>query len=406
MKPFFLTLASWAVQHRSKLPGWMQRSMESIARNPDSLVAKAVGSILLPKGDIKNTIVPETQFRIYIAPTNYSGQGFAWARALEKADPDLAARNLEVELPGGYAFNSDNRVPLATVNVSAAWAAAEWQAASQFTHVLVEAERSMFGKQFDRDLESEITALRNEGVSVAMMCHGTDIRDPDQNARLTPWSPFPEDPRTDILREDARKNHALLQRVQCPIFVSTPDLLLDVPNAVWCPVIVDSDRFRTDTPAFVHTTVRIVHSSSNNLQKGSHLISPALSPLVELGDVEYEAITKAPSNKMPQIFEGADIVLDQFRVGSYGTAACEAMAAGRLVIGHVLPSVRRHVEEVSGMPLPILEATPETLRQVVRDVLQDKEAARAFASKGPEFVAQMHDGKASANALLKHWIHP
>ena len=396
----------WMVRHRSSMPAWVDRLMESVARHPDGVAGRIVSRLLGGGGPGPVTAVPDAPVRVYIAPTNYSGQGYQWARALERADPDIAARNMAVSLPGGFEFDADTTVPVAVVNASAQWQESEWQAARRFTHVLVEAERSIFGRRFDRDVAAEIAALEAEGVSVAYLCHGTDIRDPDKHATLTPWSLYPEDPRTDVLREDARVNLRLLNTVRRPTFVSTPDLLLDVPWAAWCPVVVDGRRFATDSVPFLGEQVRVVHAASAPLQKGSHYIEPAIEPLVRAGAVDFRLITGTPAAQIPAVFAGADIVIDQFRVGSYGVAACEAMAAGRVVVGHVLPFVRERVEAEFGMPLPIVEATPDSLRETIENLANDRAAAAAIAASGPAYVHRVHSGTASARVLLDRWIRP
>ena len=403
MSGFFGAIANWAVKHRSKMPRWAQRTMESAARNPDGLVGRLAGR-LLGGGSAPVTTVPEADVRVYIAPTNYAGQGHLWGRALEAADSRIAARNMAVELPGGFAFPADTLVPIAAVNASSEWAEAEWEAARRFTHVLVEAERSMFGKRFGRDLEAEIAALEAEGISVAFLCHGTDVRDPDRHMELTPWSPYLDDPRVDDLREDARENLALLGRLPRPTFISTPDLAVEVPSASWCPVVVDPERFASDGPVLTGGPARVIHASSNAVQKGSDRIEPALAELVAEGLVEYELITAVPTSEMPRVFSAADIVLDQFRLGSYGVAACEAMAAGRIVVGHVLPFVRERVLRDFGIELPIVEATPDTLREVVEGLIRDPDRSRAIAAAGPAFVRRVHSGEASARALIDGWI--
>ncbi|UOQ57710.1 hypothetical protein MUN78_02360 [Leucobacter allii] len=396
-------LAGWAVAHRDRLPRWAQRLMESAARDPDGPMGRLAGRFL-GGGEAPVTAVPDAAVRVYIAPTNYSGQGRLWAASLERADARIAARNMAVELPGGYAFPADTLVPIATVNASADWAEAEWEAARRFTHVLVEAERSMFGKRFGRSLEREILALEEAGVSVAYLCHGTDVRDPDRHRELTPWSPYPEDPRAGILRADAHANLELLGRLRRPTFVSTPDLTADVPWAHWCPVVADVERFASGAPVLAGPTAQIIHASSNPLQKGSDRIEPALAPLIDAGAVRYRLISSTPAAEMPAVFASADIVLDQFRIGSYGVAACEAMAAGRVVVGHVLPFVRERIAQDLGLELPIVEATPDTLRDVVTGLLDDPDRTREIAAAGPGYVARVHAGDASARMLIEQWI--
>ncbi|MGI8392676.1 glycosyltransferase [Leucobacter sp. W1038] len=390
------------MRRRASLPGWVNRMMESVARNPDGFVGRLAGRLLRGK-DPEPTSVPEQAVRLYIAPTNYSGQGYAWARAVERADSGIGARNMAVEIPGGFGFAADTHVPIASVNASAEWAEAEWAVVTSFTHVLVEAERSIFGRRFDRDLRKEIAALEQRGISVAFLCHGTDIRDPAAHATRTPWSPYPQDPRTDTLQADALANHRLLADLRRPTFVSTPDLIDDVPWARWCPVVVDATPFAAGEP-FTRPIPRVLHVSSSAVQKGTHLIAPVVQALSSQGLIEYQPVTGAAAADMPALYAGADIVLDQFRLGSYGVAACEAMAAGRVVVGHVLPSVRERVRNDCGHELPIVEATPDTLAAVLTELITDRERSRAIAARGPGFVAAVHDGRLSANALLEGWI--
>lgn len=406
MSSLVSSMTEWLMRRRSSLPRWMNRAMESVARDPDAPLGRLASRLLGGNVAVEPTEVPDSPIRLYIAPTNYSGQAYAWSRAVEAADDRVAARNIAVELPGGFRFPADATVAIATVNASASWADAEWDAAKQFTHVLVEAERSMFGRRFGRDLPAEIAALQEAGVSVAYLCHGTDVRDPDAHARRTRWSPYPEDPRTDTLRADAAKNLALLHSLPLPTFVSTPDLLDDVPWAKWCPVVVDPVRFAAETAPFAGGRPIVMHASSSAVQKGSHLIEDALRPLMESGQIDYRLVTGADATEMPGIYAAADIVLDQFRLGSYGVAACEAMAAGRVVVGHVLPSVRDHVREITGMELPILEATPDTLHDVVAEIVRNPTSAAAIAAAGPAFVRTVHSGSASARTLIADWISP
>jgi hypothetical protein len=102
---------------------------------------------------------------------------------------------------------------------------------------------------------------------------------------------------------------------------------------------------------------------------------------------------------MPAVYTEADIVIDQFTMGLYGVAACEAMAAGRVVVSFVGQSVRARARAMTGRDVPIIEATPVTLVEVVENILDDRNAARSVAAAGPIFVAENHDGRRSAAAL-------
>ncbi|MCA0378203.1 MAG: hypothetical protein LCH36_02010 [Actinobacteria bacterium] len=403
MSGLFERIAGQLVNNRSKLPRWARKMMELPARKPDGFVGR-LAALLLGSGSAPVTSVPDSEIRVYIAPTNYAGQGYLWARALERADQRIGAQNMAVRLPGGFAFAADTSVPIAAVNASQTWAEAEWEAARRFTHVLVEAERSMFGQRFDRNVEREIEALERSGLSVAFLCHGTDIRNPAAHRARTPWSPYPEDPRTELLQGEAETNLQLLQRSRLAVFVSTPDLLLDVPWASWCPVVVDEQRFASSNPVLQSGSARVIHASSDPLQKGSDRIQPALSGLIDSKRIEFELVSGVASEAMPRVIGASDIVLDQFRLGSYGVAACEAMAAGRVVVGHVLPEVRHHIEVSTGWTLPIVEATPDTLGEVITELISDPARSREIAEEGRAYVSAIHSGERSAQVLIDEWI--
>jgi hypothetical protein len=108
---------------------------------------------------------------------------------------------------------------------------------------------------------------------------------------------------------------------------------------------------------------------------------------------------------MPAVIGDADIVVDQLRIGLYGVAACEALAAGRLVVSYVGSVVRERVRSLTGREVPIIEADPDSLADVLTDLLSDRAAAAERAAAGPAFVAELHDGRHSAVALTD-WLDP
>lgn len=102
---------------------------------------------------------------------------------------------------------------------------------------------------------------------------------------------------------------------------------------------------------------------------------------------------------MPAFYADADIVLDQFVLGIYGVAACEAMASGRIVMSHVDDFTRAQVRERTGLELPVHEATIESLETELRLAAAEPKTFDKLRAAGPEFVRAVHDGRRSAAAL-------
>jgi glycosyltransferase involved in cell wall biosynthesis len=202
-----------------------------------------------------------------------------------------------------------------------------------------------------------------------------------------------------ILERTTTRNAELLNAFDGHTFVSTLDLLDYAPRAVWCPGVVDVDAWRTDTVPLERRVPVVVHAPSKGRFKGSELIDPIMTELDRRGVVEYRRIQRVEPQDMPGVYTAADIVIDQFTMGIYGVAACEAMAAGRVVVSFVGDTVRARALEATGLELPIVEATPGTLVEVVEELLDDRDAARDVAAAGPSYVRENLDGRRSAAAL-------
>lgn len=345
--------------------------------------------------------VADAAARLLVAPANYAGQGYAWARAASGLD-GVRAVNLEVAQSAGYSFPADSRVSNPVFVWSRRWAA-ETSAAIErrFSHVLIEAERPILGRACGRDVYREAHWLDRRGVARAYVSHGSDLRLPSRHAELDRWSPFRD---TDwellpVLEASARENAAFLEAQGRPVFVSTPELVLDLPAATWLPVVVDAARWSSPPPLHSTRPPVVFHAPTNPRGKGTTLIGPAVQALDDEGVISYRPAAGVAAGAMRELVTSADIVLDQFRVGSYGVAACEALAAGRVVVGHVSDQVRAVASEAAGMPLPIVEADPDSIGQVLRDIVAEPDAYRELAATGPAFVARVHDGAYSAQVL-------
>lgn len=346
---------------------------------------------------------PEAAVRLFIAPANFAAQGHALARAAERVS-DVGAVSMQSRSSQDYGFPADYEVPASVLASSGTWARRQRTAVRDgFTHVIFEAARPIFGTVFDGDVEREIRWLRDRGVAVALLSHGTDLRLPSLHADSEDWSPFRAD---DVDREwvrrletAARRNRELGESLGTPLYVVTPELLRDWPTATWLPNIVDPGRWATAAKLLERDRPLILHAPTNPVVKGTALVEPIMLRMQEQGLIDYQRVEQVPSAEMPRLYAGADIVLDQFALGIYSTTSIEAMAAGRLVVAHLSEQVRDHIRAVTGLEPPIVEATPDTLEAVVRGVLADPERYRHLASRGPEYVAAVHDGTLSAEVI-------
>jgi hypothetical protein len=348
--------------------------------------------------------VATTPVRMLVGPTNSAGQGHAWAQAARTV-PGVSAVSFALHRKGQFRFTSDYGVPLAWFGQPRWQRAQEQHVVGSYTHVLVESLRPIFGARGFPDASADIAALRAAGVNVGLVFHGSDIRLPSRHAKRERWSPFtPGDDLTERLETQARRHAELVESLGLPVFVSTVDLLDDVPDAQWLPVAIDPAPWQQAArPLFSGARPVVVHVPSNAQLKGTDRIDAVLTELHDSGVLEYRRITGVPHSGMTAVIGDADIVVDQLRIGLYGVAAAEALAAGRIVVSYVGDAVRQRVRTLTGREVPIVEADPDTLGDVVAGLIADRDAAAERAAAGPAYVAELHDGSRSAVALTS-WL--
>ncbi len=347
---------------------------------------------------------PEPASRsVLIAPANYAGQAYAWAEAVRAHVPDATAMNTRVGvLKRGFTnhYTVDSTVFAGDLEWRLAWRDFVDQ---HFTHVIAEVNLPILGS-IAGDGEQHVRELLSAGKKVALLSHGSDARIPSVHAERERWHSYEAlDPKLlRHLEERARINVELYNSFDGTVFVSTPGLLEFVPAAVWLPLVVDVGLWEPDHEP-MRREVPIVAHIPSSAQKGSHMIDPILTSMHDRGLIEYRRVEGVPHAEMPTLYGTADMMVEQFGIADYSAAACEAMAAGRVVVSRVADNVRDHVREQTGRDLPIAEANPETLEQVILGLVQDRDRARALAQEGRSFVREVHDGRRSAQ-VLQTWL--
>ncbi len=398
-----MALMRYAVEFRKRLPAPLRRWADSMlaAQHGPALWAKnlaargiAIPEPLTPRSDAEQSVL--------FGPLNYAGQGYRWALSLRQSESRVDARALAVEFPGGFQFEADLVVPIAVYLGSTQWRREVQEANERFSHIVIESFASLLGLGTGSVVEREIERYRTRGQRVALLCHGSDIRDPGAHARRERYSPYAVNSQDwKALQRAVDVNRRVLDSFDGPVFISTLDLLDDVPYGVWLPVVVDVDLWSSAAHASSgdEGPLRVLHIPSSGPIKGTSFVDAAASELETRGLITYERLTGVPAAEMPGRIAAADIVIDQLLLGSYGVAACEAMAAERVVVGNVSRQVRAQIRERTGWELPIVQADPDDLTTVIARLAADPAARADAARAGAAFVRAVHDGSRTPHAM-------
>ena len=346
---------------------------------------------------------------ILLGATNSAGQANSWAMALRKAGRNAQSLQIISDENGSW-FNADR-----TINRSQ-WKPIEFrkqlfkEVTSQNSGVLLESLRPIFALNQPSLFTAEeglndLIDLWRAGLKVAVVFHGSDIRDQLHHAKMDELSPYrnPVDPaefeavriRADQTRLVARK----LNRHRIKHFVTTPDLLHELPDATWLPAVVDIDKFKTNTPIKSSGgPFKVLFLPSNGWLKSEGLVTPVLNDLEKAGVIKLVAKGAVSNAEMPALIESADVVIDRFD-GVVGVASIEAMAAKRLVIANVAPWIYNKAEVTP----PVIHATPKTLADKLQEIAGNNFNHQQITDAGFEYVSKWHDGRESATRL-NHWL--
>ncbi|MEV8069351.1 glycosyltransferase [Streptomyces sp. NPDC085995] len=338
-----------------------------------------------------------TRVRLGLGPANYAGQGAAFAQAITRVNPDVSAEVVMNKLPQSFDYPADVYVDASSLRDLDVQTRQMERIIGRYTHLLVDAFMPVFGHLNGTSIAGDIDALKQAKIKVALLAHGSEIRHPGDHMARHPFSLFHDAPDgiARKLQAKAEANRRIAAELGLPLYVTTPDLLEDLPTAKWTPLVVDVNSWATDRPVMERKRPLVLHAPSKRWTKGTDRIMPVLTELHDKGLIEFRLAEGIPWAEMRELVQSCDLVLDQFTTGSYGTFAVEAMAAGKPVVAYISEGVKAATDGA----LPIVDATPDTLREVVEKLVDDREGTIAAAARSAEFARTYHDGTWTAQVL-------
>jgi hypothetical protein len=140
----------------------------------------------------------------------------------------------------------------------------------------------------------------------------------------------------------------------------------------------------------------VVHAPSNRAKKGTEHVIAACEAL----DVELRLVEGVRHDEASALYRDADIVVDQLLAGWYGLFAIEAMAIGKPVVTFLHEEAVRRTEEAFGVPVPIVSASPDTLVERLRPLVESAELRRRIGAESRAYVERVHDVDRGADRLI------
>ena len=131
----------------------------------------------------------------------------------------------------------------------------------------------------------------------------------------------------------------------------------------------------------------IVHAPTAPVTKGTEAVLRTVEQLKTKYDFEFRLIQGMSRVQAIQLMTQADVFLDQFVLGDFGSASLEAMALGKPAVCYIKPTLAAQYPS----DLPIVKATQETLTDVLEQLITNGKWRSELGRRGRAYVEKHHD---------------
>jgi hypothetical protein len=246
----------------------------------------------------------------------------------------------------------------------------------------------------------ELGVWHAAGKRIYIYAYGADVRTRTKTLALGRWnfcSDCTEPPKYCIcIDAEGDKSIATMTKFATSL-VSLGDMLTYMPTArclnYWP---IDLERIGRSVPVSGTGRLRIGHAPNHTHFKGSRYLEAVIKTLQQRGhSIDYVKVQGVPNTEVLKLFASCDLIADQFIGGAYGYTSLEAMALGRPVLSFVRDPAQLDAPE----ECPIVNATPDTLEEVLTWILRNRDKLPAIGDQGRRYVDRWHTIEAVASRL-------
>ncbi|MFM2062306.1 MAG: hypothetical protein RLZZ507_1976 [Cyanobacteriota bacterium] len=192
------------------------------------------------------------------------------------------------------------------------------------------------------------------------------------------------------------------------IFALNPDLLHVLPShAQFLPYShIDLRDWQVKEKYQVNNEVPvIIHAPSHRGVKGTRFVIDAVSRLQKEGvPLEFILVENLAHSEARQLYERADLLIDQLLAGWYGGLTVELMALGKPAICYIRQDDLKFIPQEMQRELPIINATPATIYEVLKQWLTiRKHELPEIGKRSRAYVEKWHDPLKIGNQMKREY---
>lgn len=187
------------------------------------------------------------------------------------------------------------------------------------------------------------------------------------------------------------------------MIVSNYSMVEFVPNSIVAQKSIDLEKTKYMGVSSQVKVPLIVHAPTNQLIKGTKYILEAVENLKKKGlKFDFKLIEQKTNQEAREIYKKADIIVDQLRLGDYGTFAVESMAMGKPVVCWVTD----YLYEKYFQDCPIVRANIKNIEKQLEKLINDSSLRQKLGEEGRVYVEKHHDSLKIAQELIDIYSNP
>ncbi|MFZ4453232.1 glycosyltransferase family 4 protein [Salibacterium aidingense] len=253
-----------------------------------------------------------------------------------------------------------------------------------------------FGETFFPD-KSDLKQLKQAGKKMVVHHHGSDVRmisiakQNNPHVREKPgWSEEKIHHNLTVLSDYI--DHAFVQDYELEPYIKKYYKQIHV-----IPHTIDTEQIKPHYPDPAQRVPKVVHAPTARDLKGTDAVLQAVNQLKQSGTtLDFQLIEGKSYKETLQLLSESDVVIDQLRIGASGFISSEAMALGKTVICYI----RKDLESKYPSGSPIVNATPDTITEVLKEVVQNPQKRYDLGVKGRQYVVKHHSMEKTAEQYI------
>lgn len=145
-------------------------------------------------------------------------------------------------------------------------------------------------------------------------------------------------------------------------------------------------------------SIKIAHSPSNTLIKGTVLVEQSIKKLIDDGyEISYKRLENLSNENVLKELANTDIFIEQIGNILHGKNAVEAMFMECIVLSEIDKNLIPQIKEC-----PIISVNQSTIYETLKEVLENIDSFRKYGVKGREYVEKYHSPKEFAASIFRN----